>query len=68
MKPIQVSCNVLESMIGSLLPTTIEVGEIGGLVDQFVDGIILSQETTVGEYPVEAVETLSRICFEAEKE
>lgn len=55
-------------MIGSLLPTTIEVGEIGGLVDQFVDGIILSQETTVGEYPVEAVETLSRICFEAEKE
>ncbi|KRX10240.1 Pyruvate/Phosphoenolpyruvate kinase-like domain [Pseudocohnilembus persalinus] len=68
LKPIQVSCNILESMVSTLLPTTTEVGEIYNLVEQYVDGIILSQETTVGEYPTETVETLSRVMIQAENE
>lgn len=68
LKPVSVSCNILESMISTQLPTTTEVGEISNIIEQWVDGIILSQETTVGEYPVQCVETLSRICHETEQD
>lgn len=53
-------------MVSSLLPTTCEVGEISNLVSDYVDGIILSGETSYGMYPIQAVETLSRICMETE--
>ncbi len=55
MKPVMVSCNILESMISSLIPTIPEIGEISSLVNDYVDGIILSSETTYGDYPIESI-------------
>ena len=50
-----VSCNILDSMVSSLLPTTCEVGEISNLVSDFVDGIALTTETSGGNHPIEAI-------------
>ncbi len=47
-----VSCNILESMISSLLPMPCEVGEIFNLVSECVDNIILSSETAYGFFAV----------------
>ena len=66
LKPVLVSCNILDSMVSSLLPTTCEVGEISNLVQDQVDGIILSGETSYGMNPIQSIQTLSRICMEAE--
>lgn len=66
LKPVLISCNVLDSMVSSMLPTMCEVGEISNLVSEFVDDIILSSETSFGSNPVEAIKTLGRICVEAE--
>ncbi|EGR27591.1 pyruvate kinase, putative [Ichthyophthirius multifiliis] len=65
-KIVMVSCNILECMVSSLLPMTCEVGEIFNLVSECVDNIILSSETAFGNFPVQAIETLSRICIETE--
>lgn len=43
-----------------------EVGEISNLVSDYVDNIVLSSETSCGNHPIEAIQTLSRICVEAE--
>ena len=66
LKPVLISCNILDSMVSSLLPTMCEVGEISNLVSDYVDDIILSSETSFGNHPIEAIKTLSRICVEAE--
>ncbi|KAL4427499.1 hypothetical protein ABPG74_015202 [Tetrahymena malaccensis] len=66
LKPVLVSCNILDSMVSSLLPTMCEVGEISNLVNDYVDNIVLSSETSCGNHPVQAIKTLSRICVEAE--
>lgn len=52
MKLCLVSCNILESMISSPLPTIPELGEISNLVSEYVDGIVLSGETAYGDYPI----------------
>jgi len=66
LKPVLISCNILDSMVSSLIPTMCEVGEISNLVSDYVDDIILSSETSFGNHPIEAIKTLSRICVEAE--
>lgn len=53
-------------MVSSLLPTMSEIGEISNLVNEYVDCIVLSSETTCGTNPVEAIKTLKRVCLEAE--
>lgn len=67
LKPVMVSCNLLESMITSLIPTIPEIGEISNLVNQYIDCFILSAETSFGEHPIESIETLSRIIKEVER-
>ncbi len=67
MKPIFISCNILNSMVSSLLPTMSEIGEISNLINEYVDNIILSSETSCSANPIEAIRTLHRICVEAEK-
>lgn len=66
LKPVLISCNVLDSMVSSMLPTMCEVGEISSLVAEYVDDMILSSETSCGNNPIEAIRTLGRICVEAE--
>lgn len=61
------STQIMESMVSRLLPTRAEVVDISNAVYDGVDSLILSPETAIGVFYEQATETMSHICFEAEK-
>ena len=66
-KPVITATQMLNSMIESYVPTRAEVNDISNAIFEGTDAVMLSNETAIGKFPVEAVKVMNKVILKTEK-